>query len=324
MRKEVGFVSSRRAEESIAANLAVRENIYLNPAATGKGVIEYIDRGGERTNAQAALKRFSIKAETTEQAVATLSGGNQQKVVVARWMEARVKLLILEEPTIGVDIGSKAEIYHLLKLSLAKGMVVLLISSDFEEVERICHRALVFSRGRVVAEIPQNELTIERLTASAAGGASAAHVIALEPRGKGLMGTLLRYPYEVRDEEEAFDEIPDEHIPKDMLDLAVHIVKSKAGHFKPEKFEDRYENALRELIARKQKGEKIEPPPEPEPTNVINLMDALRRSIGRRSDSASGRSEGAAKPSAKKPKRPAAKKAAPKKTPAKRKSRRAA
>jgi ribose transport system ATP-binding protein len=175
MRKEVGFVSSRRAEESIAANLAVRENIYLNPAATGKGVIEYIDRGGERTNAQAALKRFSIKAETTEQAVATLSGGNQQKVVVARWMEARVKLLILEEPTIGVDIGSKAEIYHLLKLSLAKGMVVLLISSDFEEVERICHRALVFSRGRVVAEIPQNELTIERLTASAAGGASAAH-----------------------------------------------------------------------------------------------------------------------------------------------------
>jgi len=130
------------------------------------------------------------------------------------------------------------------------------------------------------------------------------HVIALEPRGKGLMGTLLRYPYEVRDEKEVFDEITDEHIPKDMLDLAVHIVKSKAGHFKPEKFEDRYENALRELIARKQKGEKIEPPPEPEPTNVINLMDALRRSIGRRSDSASGRSEGAAKPSAKKPKRP--------------------
>jgi len=150
------------------------------------------------------------------------------------------------------------------------------------------------------------------------------HVIALEPRGKGLMGTLLRYPYEVRDEKEVFDEITDEHIPKDMLDLAVHIVKSKAGHFKPEKFEDRYENALRELIARKQKGEKIEPPPEPEPTNVINLMDALRRSIGRRSDSASGRSEGAAKPSAKKPKRPAAKKTAPKKTPAKRKSRRAA
>src|SRR6185503_8226433 len=71
------------------------------------------------------------------------------------------------------------------------------------------------------------------------------HVIALEPRGRGLMGTLLRYPYEVRHEKEVFDGIPAEHIPKDMLDLAVHIVNSKAGHFKPEKFEDRYENALR-------------------------------------------------------------------------------
>src|SRR5437762_13705620 len=98
---------------------------------------------------------------------------------------------------------------------------------------------------------------------------------------------------------EVFDEILPEHIPKDMLDLAVHIVNSKAGHFKPEKFEDRYENALRALIARKQKGEKIEPPPEPEPTNVINLMDALYNSIRRRSDSASGRSGGAAKPFAK-------------------------
>jgi ribose transport system ATP-binding protein len=175
MRKEIGFVSSRRAEESIAANMAVRENIYLNPAATGKGVTELISRRGEREEARGALQRFSIKAEDTEQAVATLSGGNQQKVVVARWMEAHVRLLVLEEPTIGVDVGSKAEIYHLLKLSLQRGMAVLLISSDFEEVERICHRALVFSRGRVVAEIPRSELTISNLTESASGGASAAH-----------------------------------------------------------------------------------------------------------------------------------------------------
>jgi ribose transport system ATP-binding protein len=175
MRNEIGFVSSRRAEESIAANMAVRENIYMNPAATGKGVAEIIGRHAELQDARAALKRFSIKAEDAEQAVATLSGGNQQKTVVARWMEAKVRLLVLEEPTIGVDVSSKAEIYHLLQLSLKKGMAVLLISSDFEEVERICHRALVFSRGRVAAEIPHNELTISRLTASASGGASAAH-----------------------------------------------------------------------------------------------------------------------------------------------------
>ncbi len=176
MRSEIGFVSSRRAEESIAANMAVRENIYMNPVATGKAVTDIISRRGEREDARAALKRFSIKAEDTEQAVSTLSGGNQQKVVVARWMEAKVRLLVLEEPTIGVDVSSKAEIYHLLKLSLQKGMAVLLISSDFEEVERICHRALVFSRGQVVAEIPRSELTIAHLTASASGGHSVAHM----------------------------------------------------------------------------------------------------------------------------------------------------
>lgn len=174
MRKEIGFVSSRRAEESIAANMAVRENIYLNPAATGKAVTQIVSRNVERADAEEAVKRFAIKAEDTEQAVATLSGGNQQKVVVARWMEASVRLLVLEEPTIGVDVSSKAEIYHLLQLSLQKGMAVLLISSDFEEVERICHRALVFSRGRVAAEIPNDELTVARLTASASGGSVAA------------------------------------------------------------------------------------------------------------------------------------------------------
>ena len=174
MRNEIGFVSSRRAEESIAASMAVRENIYLNPAATGKPTIGIVSRRGEREDARAALKRFSIKAENTEQPLATLSGGNQQKVVVARWMEAKVKLLVLEEPTIGVDVSSKAEIYHLLQLSLKNGMAVLLISSDFEEVERICHRALVFSRGQIVEEIPQDELTVSRLTTSATGGASVA------------------------------------------------------------------------------------------------------------------------------------------------------
>jgi ribose transport system ATP-binding protein len=173
MAKGVGFVSSRRAEESIAANLAVRENIYMNPVVNGKSVIAFLSRAVELNETNAALKRFSIKAESAEQPVATLSGGNQQKVVVARWMEAKVKVLILEEPTIGVDVGSKAEIYHLLQLSLAKGMAVLLISSDFEEVERICHRALVFSRGRVAAELSHDELTATALTASASGGAAA-------------------------------------------------------------------------------------------------------------------------------------------------------
>jgi ribose transport system ATP-binding protein len=175
MRRGIGFVSSRRSEESVATNMSLKENLYLNPATVGHGVFDFIPRHIEDRAAQAAIERFSIKAENPQQTVATLTGGNQQKVVVARWMESSAKVLILEEPTIGVDVGSKAEIYSLLQVSLAAGMAVLLISSDFEEVERICHRSLVFSRGNVVAELSGDRLTIANLTASAAG-------VAVEPQ----------------------------------------------------------------------------------------------------------------------------------------------
>src|SRR4051795_978916 len=105
------------------------------------------------------------------------------------------------------------------------------------------------------------------------------HIIALEARGKGLLGVTLRYPYEVRKEADYFDDIPDEKIPKDMLELASHIVETKAGHFDPSKFDDRYEDALKDLLKKKQEGKPIERPERREPTNVVNLMEALRRSV---------------------------------------------
>jgi DNA end-binding protein Ku len=105
------------------------------------------------------------------------------------------------------------------------------------------------------------------------------HIIALEARDKGMLGITLRYPYEVRKPNEYFAEIEDEKVPKDMLELATHIVETKLGKFEPEKFEDQYEDALKELLRKKQKGEKIEQPKEREPSNVINLMDALRQSV---------------------------------------------
>jgi DNA end-binding protein Ku len=105
------------------------------------------------------------------------------------------------------------------------------------------------------------------------------HVIALEPRGKGLLGITLRYPYEIRKEDQYFDDVENEKIPKDMLELASHIVETKSGHFNPQKFEDHYEEALKGLLKKKQAGEKIEAPKEREPAKVINLMDALRRSV---------------------------------------------
>jgi DNA end-binding protein Ku len=105
------------------------------------------------------------------------------------------------------------------------------------------------------------------------------HVIALEPLGKGLMGTLLRYPYEVRDEKEYFDDVQDVKITKDMLDLAKHIVEQKSADFDPEEFDDRYETALIELINQKRNGLPVAKPAPKSTGNVINLMDALKRSL---------------------------------------------
>jgi Ku protein len=118
------------------------------------------------------------------------------------------------------------------------------------------------------------------------------HVIALEPRGKGMLGVTLRYPYEIRKEQEYFEDIPEEKIPKDMLDLASHIVETKAGHFDPDKFDDRYEDALKDLIRRKQSGKPIELPEKREPAKVINLMDALRRSVEASGGGGSAKSKG--------------------------------
>ena len=128
------------------------------------------------------------------------------------------------------------------------------------------------------------------------------HIIALEARGKGLLGLTLRYPYEVRDEKDYFDTIEDEKIPKDMIDLAVHIVETKTGHFKPQQFKDEYEDALKDLLRRKQKGEKIERPKERAPSNVINLMDALRQSLKAGGSSAR---RSASRPNARAAKKPA-------------------
>jgi DNA end-binding protein Ku len=106
------------------------------------------------------------------------------------------------------------------------------------------------------------------------------HIIALEPMEKGLVGTLLRYPYEVRSEAEYFDEIQDVKVTKDMLDLARHIVNQKSGNFEPDKFEDHYETALVDLINQKRAGKPIMPKERPRGENVVDLMEALRRSVG--------------------------------------------
>src|ERR1700675_2558346 len=106
------------------------------------------------------------------------------------------------------------------------------------------------------------------------------HIIAIEPLGKGLLGITLRYPYEVRDEHEYFDDIPNPKISRDMIELPSHILDSKAAHFDPSKFKDEYETALKTLVKRKAAGKPVKAAePEEKPSNVVNLMDALKQSL---------------------------------------------
>jgi DNA end-binding protein Ku len=135
------------------------------------------------------------------------------------------------------------------------------------------------------------------------------HIIALEPLDNGLMGTLLRYPYEVRSETEYFDDIQDVKITKDMLDLAKHIVEQKSGSFEPEQFEDRYEQALIDLINQKRNGLSTKAKAAPKTGgNVINLMDALKRSLANEKQVAPAAANGQTqeKSKGKKPKKAAA------------------
>jgi ribose transport system ATP-binding protein len=163
----IGFVSSKRTEESICAGLAVRENLFAEPELAG---LKLVGTSAERRLAEKTLDAFQVRPRDPERPIATLSGGNQQKVVIARWLAVGRRVLVLEEPTTGVDVGAKAEIYRLLDKALAGRLAVLLVSSDFEEVAGLCDRALVFSRGKVVAEVPRAELSVARVTALSSGG----------------------------------------------------------------------------------------------------------------------------------------------------------
>jgi len=169
MRHGIAFVSSKRTEEGVAGSLSVRENIYPNAAMQGRGVTSYQRPAEEMGRVTKVMERFDVRPRDPERAVGTLSGGNQQKSILARWLEAESGLLILEEPTFGVDVGARAEIYRILGDYVSAGNAVLLVSSDFEEVAGISHRALVFRRGSIVAEVERADLSVFRLTELATG-----------------------------------------------------------------------------------------------------------------------------------------------------------
>ncbi len=167
MRGGVHFASGDRGGESVVPLLSVSENLFLNPAAGGRGTFAALGPRAEKAAARRLGERVGLRPNLPSIPIAWLSGGNQQKAVIGRWLHLRGPVLVLEDPTAGVDVGARTDIYHLLNEANAAGVAVVVITSDFEEAANICDRAFVFYRGRVNAEIPAERLTMEGLLAAA-------------------------------------------------------------------------------------------------------------------------------------------------------------
>ena len=169
----IELVWGDRTAGSIVPMLSVRENMYINPLAAGLHPLSYIAPTREARAARALGSDVGLRPNDPAMAIEALSGGNQQKVVVGRWLHLRGKLYIFEDPTAGVDVGAKAEIYRLFNVALEAGAAILIVSTDFEEVANVCHRALVFDRGRVVAELTRDGLSVQALLAAASASVPA-------------------------------------------------------------------------------------------------------------------------------------------------------
>jgi ribose transport system ATP-binding protein len=165
----VTFITSNREEESLAPSLSVRENLFLNPSTMRRRLFSFLLPRSERRQARELLERFYVRPPDPDRVIATLSGGNQQKSVLARGFAASASIFALEEPTQGVDVGAKSDIYVIMNQALSSGCCILMLSSDFEEVALVCNRALVFNRGAMVAELFREEISVARLIEFASG-----------------------------------------------------------------------------------------------------------------------------------------------------------
>jgi ribose transport system ATP-binding protein len=163
----INLVCADRMAESIVPGLSIRENLFLNPVAAGRTLTSYLDPSDESQAACELGERIGLKPNDPSIPIDWLSGGNQQKVVVGRWLNLEGRIYVFEDPTAGVDVGAKAEIYRLFDVALERGATILIVSTDFEEVAKVCHRALVFDRGQVVAEFSGDDLCVENLLAAA-------------------------------------------------------------------------------------------------------------------------------------------------------------
>ena len=168
IRARVAFVSEDRKAEGIIPELSVRENLTLAalPTLTRFGIV---DRARQRAVVDEYMRRFGIKAASAEQKIRELSGGNQQKVLLARWLCTRPELFIVDEPTRGIDVGARGEIQALVNELAQEGLGVLMISSDLEELVEGSARVVVLRDGQDVGELHHDELSQDAIIRAMAG-----------------------------------------------------------------------------------------------------------------------------------------------------------
>jgi ribose transport system ATP-binding protein len=164
----VGLVPEDRKSQALLADAPIRWNVTLAILRRISWKRLVLAPRTDRRQAADIVQRARVRCQTPEQPARSLSGGNQQRMIFGRWMAASPRLLLLDEPTRGVDVGAKAEIYKLIDEARKDGMAILVASSELEELAGICHRIVVLRRGRIVAEFGRSEFSKERIIAAAA------------------------------------------------------------------------------------------------------------------------------------------------------------
>ncbi len=168
VRAGIAYVPEDRKSDGIVPGMSVRENISL-PIIRALARLGWIDYPREKQLAQQYAERFSIVPADPERRIGTLSGGNQQKAVLAKWLAAKPALLILDEPTRGVDVGAKSDIHSIVGELVAEGIAVLMISSELPEVLAVCDRVVVMHEGRAASPLTRDQLSEEKIMSLATG-----------------------------------------------------------------------------------------------------------------------------------------------------------
>ena len=172
----VGYVPRDRNVDGLARNMSLTENLFFNPDSDSPGMAGSLLVSATRQEAAARtlLTRFTVRPPIPDALIATLSGGNSQKVLLARWLSTQARLLIINDVSVGVDVGAREDIYAAIRQSAAAGAAVMIVTSDFQEIENLCSRAYVLVRGVLRAELRGELLTVAAMSGALAGASSAA------------------------------------------------------------------------------------------------------------------------------------------------------